>query len=63
MPKPKTKVSNNDFCPVCGKTYPREQRDYHILDHNQSMNKEVLRALENIRQELAGLKATAPQSA
>jgi hypothetical protein len=57
---PKAKVSNNDFCPVCGKTFPRDQRDYHILEHNQAMNKQVLGSLESIRQELAGLKATVP---
>ena len=63
MAVPKAKVSNNDFCPVCGKTFPRDQRDYHILEHNQSMSKEVLGALESIRQELVGLKSTPPPSA
>ncbi len=49
----KAKVTNNDFCPQCGKTFPRDQREYHLLNHYQAMNKEVLGALESIRQELA----------
>ena len=55
MPKPKSKPkqTNNDFCPQCGQTYPKDQRDYHLLNHYQAVNKEVLGALENIRRELA----------
>ena len=52
MPKA-SKPSNNDFCPQCGQTFPRDQRDYHILNHLQAMNKELLGALENLRQEFA----------
>jgi hypothetical protein len=53
VPKPVKQV-NNDFCPQCGQTYPRDQREYHLLNHYQAMNKEVLGALEKIRQELSG---------
>jgi len=53
VPKPAKQV-NNDFCPQCGQTYPRDQRDYHLLNHYQAMNKEVLGALEKLRQELSG---------
>lgn len=63
MPKPKPKQTNNDFCPLCGQTFPRDQRDYHVLSHYQSMNKEVLGALERIRQEFAQRNAGQIQSA
>ena len=53
MPKPVRQV-NNDFCPECGQTFPRDQREYHLLNHYKAMNTEVLGALEKIRQELAG---------
>ena len=61
VPKP-TKVTNNDFCPKCGQTFPRDQREYHLLTHYEEMNKEVLGALEGIRQQLARPGATQPQS-
>jgi hypothetical protein len=61
VPKPVKQV-NNDFCPQCGQTYPRDQREYHLLNHYQAMNKEVLGALEKIRQELAGRAMTQSQS-
>ena len=63
MPAKTVKQTNNDFCPQCGKTFPRDQRDYHIMDHNQAMNKEVMGALEGIRQELAKLNSSHMQSA
>lgn len=53
MPAKSAKQTNNDFCLQCGQTFPRDQRDYHLLGHYQAMNKEVIGALENIRQELA----------
>ena len=52
MPK-SAKQTNDDFCPQCGKTFPRDQRDYHLFNHYQKMNEEVLGALASIRQELA----------
>ena len=61
MPK-QAKQVNNDFCPQCGQTFPRDQREYHLLNHYQAMNKEVLGALEKIRQELAG-QPNQPQGA
>ncbi len=60
--KAKGKQTNNDFCPACHATYPRDQRDYHLFGHYQDMNKEVLGALESIRQELAQRSMAAPQS-
>ena len=56
MPR-QTKATNNDFCPECGKTFPKDQRDYHLMDHYKSMHREMLDALEKIRQELAGRNA------
>jgi DNA repair exonuclease SbcCD ATPase subunit len=52
VPK-QAKQVNNDFCPECGQTFPREQRDYHLMNHYKSMNRKVLDALDKIRQELA----------
>ena len=64
MPKAKSgKRTNDDFCPMCHATYPRDQRDYHLFGHFQDMNKEVLGSLDSIRQELAQRNMAAPQSA
>ncbi len=53
MPSKQAKATNNDFCPQCGQTFPRDQRDFHLLNHYQAMNKEVLGALERIREQLS----------
>ncbi len=53
MPSKQAKPTNDDFCPQCGQTFPRDQRDFHLLNHYQAMNKEVLGALDRIREQLA----------
>jgi hypothetical protein len=63
VPAKRSKQTNDDFCPQCGQTYPRDQRDYHLFGHFSDMNKEILGALENIRHELAQRNMATPQSA
>jgi hypothetical protein len=62
VPVKSAKHTNDDFCPQCGQTFPRDQRDYHLMEHHQAMNKEVLGALEGIRQELARRNSSSTQS-